>query len=178
MSKLWIKFKTNNAVKVSTDECQDVDDFLKQCKKELLFLYGQFAPGELSLSTTDGGHSLRPGLLLNDIPSQPGYSKNDDEHPLFISIADGSTQGIVGSLTTGSRSSSESSLKAPHPKRKERWEKLNEIIEKNKKKSKTTDSTGYSYVKWNQIKHVLLLNGKLPQASRPRSTRSVSATEM
>ena len=30
MSKLWIKFKTNNAVKVSTEECQDVDDFLKQ----------------------------------------------------------------------------------------------------------------------------------------------------
>jgi hypothetical protein len=72
MSKLWVKFKTYNAVKVSTDGRQDVDDFLKQCKKELLFLYGQFPPGELTLSTTDGGLALRPGLLLTAIPFEPG----------------------------------------------------------------------------------------------------------
>lgn len=156
MTKLWVKFKTNNAVKVSTEECQDVDDFLKAVKKEISPLLDSYAPAQLCLSTTDGGPSLRPGLLLTDIPSQPGYSENDDEHPLFISFADGgSAQGIVGSLTTGSRSLSESSLKAPHPKRKERWEQLNEILEKNKKKSKTTDSTAYSYVSWNQVKNVL-----------------------
>jgi hypothetical protein len=155
MSKLWIKFKTNNPVKVSTEEYQDVDDFLKACKKKLSSKLGSYDDDQLSLSTTDGGPSLRPGLLLNDIPSQPGYSKNDDEHPLFISVVNGSAQGIVGSLTTGSRSSSESSLKAPHPKRKERWEQLNEILEKNKKKSKTTDSTAYSYVSWTQVKNVL-----------------------
>ena len=96
MTKLWIKFKTNNAVKVSTEECQDVDDFLKASKKELLFLYGQFPPGELSLSTTVDGLALRSGLLLTAIPSQPGYVENDDEHPLFISVADGSTQGSQG----------------------------------------------------------------------------------
>jgi hypothetical protein len=147
MSKLWIKFKTNNAVKVSTEECQDVDDFLKQCKKELSPHFDSIATDQLSLSTTDGGTPLQPD---DAIPAQ-----NTAQTPLFISIADGSTQGIVGSLTTGSRSSSESSLKAPHPKRKERWEKLNEILEKNKKKSKTTDSTAYSYVSWNQVKNVL-----------------------
>jgi hypothetical protein len=147
MSELWVKFKTNNAVKVSTEECLDVDDFLGQCKKELSSKLGSYDVGQLSLSTTDGGLSLRPDLLLNDIPSQPGYLKNDDEHPLFISIADGSTQGIVGSLRTGSR------LKAPHRKRKERWEKLNEIFERNKKKSKTT--SGNSYVSWSQVKDVL-----------------------
>jgi hypothetical protein len=155
MTKRWVKFKTNNAVKVSTEEFQDVDDFLEACKNKLSPLLDSYAPAQLSLSTTDGGTPLRPGLLLNDIPSQPGYSENDDEHPLFIGVADGSAQGIVGSLTTGSRSSSESSLKAPHPKRKERWEKLNEILEKNKKKLKSSDSTGYSYVKWNQVKNVL-----------------------
>jgi hypothetical protein len=115
-------------------------------------LYGQFPPGELSLSTTDGGPALRPGLLLTDFPSQLGYIENDDEHPLFISITDGSAHGIVGSLTLGSRSSS---LKAPHPKRKERWVQLNKILGKNKKKLKSSNSTGYSYVKWNQIKHLL-----------------------
>ena len=79
MSKLWIKFKTNNAVKVSTEECQDVDDFLKQCKKELLFLYGQFPPGELSLSTTNAGTPLQPD---DAIPAQ-----NTAKAPLFISVA-------------------------------------------------------------------------------------------
>jgi hypothetical protein len=147
MTKLWIKFKTNNATQVSTEECQNVDDFLKQCKKELLFLYGQFPLGELSLSTTAGGPPLQPD---DAIPGQ-----NTAQAPLCISVANGSAQGIVGSLTTGCRSSSESSLKAPHPKRKERWEQLNEILEKNKKKSKTTDSTAYSYVSWNQVKNVL-----------------------
>jgi hypothetical protein len=38
------------------------------------------------------------------------------------------------------------------------FQKLNEILEKNKKKLKSRDSTGYSYVKWNQVKNVLLFN--------------------
>jgi hypothetical protein len=63
-------------------------------------------------------------------------------------------QGNVG-LTKGSRSSSESSLKPPHPKRKLRWEKLNEILAKNKRKLKSSDSADYSYVKWNEVKDVL-----------------------
>ena len=90
MTKLWIKFKTNNATQVSTEECQNVDDFLKQCKKNLSSKLGSYDVDQLCLSTTDGGTALRPGLLLTAIPSQPGYVENDDEHPLFISVADGS----------------------------------------------------------------------------------------
>ena len=89
MSKIWVKFGEKNSVKVpttTTDGCSDIDDFLKACKKELLFMYGDFPKGEISLSTTAGGNSLRPGILLTDIPSQPGYSQNDDENPLFISV--------------------------------------------------------------------------------------------
>jgi hypothetical protein len=81
--KLWVKFGSNNAVKVSTEQCQDVDDFLEACKKKLLFLYGQFPPGELSLSTSYDGPSLRPGLLLSAIPSQPGYSPNSGDWNLW-----------------------------------------------------------------------------------------------
>jgi hypothetical protein len=147
MTKRWVKFKANNATRVSTEDSEIVDDFLKQCKKELPLKLGSYDVDQLCLSTTDGGTPLQPD---DPIPAQ-----NTAQTPLFISISDGSTQGIVGSLTTGSRSSSESSLKAPHPKRKERWEKLNEIFEKNKKKLKSSDSTGYSYVKWNQVKSVL-----------------------
>jgi len=57
----------------------------------------------------------------------------------------------------GSRPSLESSLtgKSPHPKRKARWIQLNEILEENTKKLKTSDSTAYSYVSWNQVESIL-----------------------
>ena len=79
MSKLWIKFKTNNAVKVSTEECQDVDDFLEACKKKLPHLLAAYDSAQLSLSTTDGGAPLQPD---DAIPAQ-----NTAKAPLFISVA-------------------------------------------------------------------------------------------
>ncbi|KAK5670967.1 hypothetical protein QVD99_002738 [Batrachochytrium dendrobatidis] len=138
MTKLWVKFKPNNATRVSTEDCEIVDDLLKACKKELSPHFDSYAIDQLSLSTTDGGTPLQPD---DPIPAQ-----NTAKTPLFITVADSSL---------GSRSLSKSSLKAPHPKRKERWEQLNEILEKNKRKSKATDSTAYSYVSWNQVKDVL-----------------------
>ncbi|OAJ40352.1 hypothetical protein BDEG_24097 [Batrachochytrium dendrobatidis JEL423] len=136
--KTWVKFKPNNATRVSTEDCEIVDDLLKACKKELSPHFDSYAIDQLSLSTTDGGTPLQPD---DPIPAQ-----NTAKTPLFITVADSSL---------GSRSLSKSSLKAPHPKRKERWEQLNEILEKNKRKSKATDSTAYSYVSWNQVKDVL-----------------------
>ncbi len=87
MTKLWVKFKTYNATQVSTEECLNVDDFLEACKKKLLFMYGQFPPGELSLSTTDGGTPLQPD---DAIPAQ-----NTAKTPLFISVAADAAQGII-----------------------------------------------------------------------------------
>ena len=82
MTKLWVKFKSNNAVKVSTEDCQDVDDFLEACKKKLSPLLDSYAPAQLSLSTTDGGGTpLQPGYSLHQI------SQNSDENPLFITAA-------------------------------------------------------------------------------------------
>jgi hypothetical protein len=80
MSKLWVKFKSNKATKVSTKGCEDVDDFLKACKKELSSKLGTYDVDDLSLSTTDGGAALRPGTSLTLIPA------NTDDCPLFISI--------------------------------------------------------------------------------------------
>ncbi|KAJ3221898.1 hypothetical protein HDU81_010272 [Chytriomyces hyalinus] len=56
----------------------------------------------------------------------------------------------------GSRNSSDSSLsiKEPHAARRRRWEELNRILSSNKKKLKTTDSVGYSYVTWSQVKDI------------------------
>ena len=60
----------------------------------------------------------------------------------------------VPSSRSSNRSTSESSLTGnePNPKRKQRWIELNGILEG--KKSKTNDSTAYSYVTWNQVKTV------------------------
>jgi hypothetical protein len=136
-------------VKVSTEGCADVDDFIEAVKKELTHQLGQYDSDQISISLTAGGAALRPDLTLNEISALPEYIGNDDEHPLCVGVL----RAEVGQSIT-SRSSSESSLKAPHTKRKERWEQLNEILEKNKKKSKN-DSTGYSYVKWANLKSVL-----------------------
>jgi len=46
------------------------------------------------------------------------------------------------------------SHKLPHPKRKARWDQLNEILADNKKKSKLHDSTAYSYVTWSDVKKI------------------------
>ena len=80
MTKRWVKFKTNNATQVSTEECQNVDDFLKQCKKGLSPLLDSYAPAQLCLSTTDDGPSLQPD---DAIPAQ-----NTAKTPLFITATD------------------------------------------------------------------------------------------
>ena len=79
MIKLWVKYKNNNSTQVSTEECHNVDDFLKACKKELQI---PNPPQELSLSTTDGGTPLKPGYSLHQIP------QNTDDNPLFITATD------------------------------------------------------------------------------------------
>ncbi|KAI8833953.1 hypothetical protein BJ741DRAFT_610609 [Chytriomyces cf. hyalinus JEL632] len=60
--------------------------------------------------------------------------------------------------TIGNRSSLNSSLsiKEPHAVRKRRWQKLNRILSPNKK-LKTTESEGYSYVTWSQVKDIFKL---------------------
>jgi hypothetical protein len=84
MAKLWVKFKSN-PFRVSTDDCLDVNDFLKACKKELPSKLGSYSICQLSLSTTANGTSLCPGLLLSEIP---GSSENSCSHPLFITAID------------------------------------------------------------------------------------------
>jgi hypothetical protein len=142
MSKLWVKYGENNATRVSTEGCEIVDDFIEAVKKKLTPLLEAYAPAQISISLTEGGQTFDPGDVLPD--------QNTSKNPLFIIV-----QRNKANRNNGSRSSSESSLKTPHPKRKERWEQLNEILGKNRKKSKSTDSTGYSYVKWTELKSVL-----------------------
>ena len=103
MTKRWVKFKANNAVKVSTEQCQDVDDFIEACKKKLLFLYGQFPPGELYLSTTDGGPPFEPD---DPVPAQ-----NTAKTPLFIRVLVPELEYVTGGLQETSNVTPESTRK-------------------------------------------------------------------
>jgi hypothetical protein len=99
MTKLWVQFKANNATRVSTDGCDIVDDFLEACKLKLSSKLGSYDVDDLSLSFTADGSSLRTGLPLSEIHLQPGYSVNEDSHPLFIRAADASPEGLAGPNT-------------------------------------------------------------------------------
>ena len=78
MTKRWVKFKNSyNPTQVSTEDCQNVDDFLEACKKKLSPLLDSYAPAQLSLSTTEGT-PLEPD---DPIPAQ-----NTAKSPFFISV--------------------------------------------------------------------------------------------
>ena len=81
MMKLWVKFGTNNAVKVSTEGCQDVDDFLEACKKKFSPHFDSVATSRLSLSTSVGSPSLEPDYPISQI------TENSARSPLLISVA-------------------------------------------------------------------------------------------
>ncbi len=97
MSSLWVKFKTNNAVKVSTEGCQDVDDFLKACKKELSSKLGSYDVDQLFLQTTAGGSPLQPDDSITHITG------NNAKNPLFITIssAPNAVEELVVSMSYG-----------------------------------------------------------------------------
>ena len=91
MSELWVKLGNNRATQVSTEGCSNVDKFLEACQKKLSKQLGSYDIDQLSLSTTEGGEAIRPGLPLTEILNQPGYSLNDDLNPLFIRVVDNSS---------------------------------------------------------------------------------------
>ena len=53
--------------------------------------------------------------------------------------------------------SSNNTEKEPHPKRKQRWIELNEILRENPEKAIKRDSTGYSFVSWDQVGSIFKL---------------------
>ena len=93
MSKLWVKFQEFKAVKVSVEGCEDVNDVIKACKKELSPLLDSFASAQLFLSTTvDGSSSFDPG---DPIPATPNTSKT----PLYIHIIQQEMTETQGNFT-------------------------------------------------------------------------------
>ncbi|KAJ3250068.1 hypothetical protein HK103_004092, partial [Boothiomyces macroporosus] len=100
MSELWVKLGNNRATQVSTNNCTDVFDFLEACKKKLEPDLDKVSVARLTLSTTEGGEAIRPGLPLTEILHLPGYSINDDLNPLFIHITPSPNQPDEESKTS------------------------------------------------------------------------------
>ena len=131
--------------------------------------YVSLPPGSVIAQFRDAAHLKNSSILTGITSSQLLVYKNKaafvdgKEEPLdpteslgLLGSKEDMLVVVVPSSRSSSRSTSESSLtgKEPNPKRKQRWIELNEILEGNAKKSKTNDSTAYSYVTWNQVKTV------------------------
>jgi hypothetical protein len=89
--------------------------------------------------------------------------ENEKESPLEEdSLVDGlgtsKKEALIVVVPSSAAAQSQSSLvekvSQPHPKRKQRWIELDKVLESNAKKTKTNDSTGYSYVTWDQLKNI------------------------
>jgi hypothetical protein len=77
MSKRWVRIQGKYAVKVSTEGCQDIDDFIKAIKKEFPTHFTSVETDQISLSTADGT------LLERDNPIP---AENTAKKALLVSI--------------------------------------------------------------------------------------------
>jgi hypothetical protein len=135
--------KRTDAVKAKYDQ----PGYLKNFPSGVLFVYKNRA-------------SFEKRYALNETGSQEGKPLEEDS--LIDGLGKSKKEALVVvvpmSVSSDSQSLSEESSitgeKRPHPKRKKRWIEINKILQENSIKSKTNDSTAYSYVSWNDFKPV------------------------
>ncbi|KAI9333112.1 hypothetical protein BDR26DRAFT_868608 [Obelidium mucronatum] len=84
----WVKYGSSRAVKVYTDGCKDVDDFIEKVKAKMSPDFDPVSTSRINIYTNDPirNDALRPGLLLTDVASQTGFVQNDDQHPLRVAV--------------------------------------------------------------------------------------------
>ncbi len=142
-------YKGTTADKVALSSTADVADFRDAVKAKFSNKLSSVDAGELHVYKNKAAFDKRNAAVDEgkEVPLKSSFPLNG------LGIAEEDALIVV---VPSSRDSSESSLfgKEPNPKRKQRWIELNEILEGNAKKSKTNDSTAYSYVTWNQVKAV------------------------
>ncbi len=88
MSKLWVQLKPYFPTRVSTQDCEYIDDFIEAVKKELSVKLGNVDADEISLSLPSGS-ILEPDLLLQDLLNQSGFN-NTAQSPIYIDIGSSS----------------------------------------------------------------------------------------
>lgn len=138
-------FKETSADKVTFPTSADVSDFRKSVKNENPNMLSAVDASQLKVFKNKSAFDGKEEPLEEDFTvAGLGTSKKD---ALIV---------VVPSSSTFIQSTLESNLttKEPHPTRKGRWSRINDVLEENKKRSKTNDSTAYSYVTWNQVKSI------------------------
>ena len=156
--ELWVLLKShdsaavNKPVKVSTDGCQDVDDFIEAVKKKLSPRLDLVDPDNITLHLTEDSTALRPDLSLNSVVSQPD-SINNYESPLLVTVSPPAPTLV----SIASRTSSDK----PHPKRLKRWNELNKVLLDKKKAGFLNSSTPYSSTSWSDVSPIFLSARKL-----------------
>jgi hypothetical protein len=143
-------YKGTSADKVAVSSPADVADFRKAVKAEHSNKLSSFDAADLLVYQNKAAFDKRNAAV------DEGMEEPLEEDSFINGYGASKKEALVVVVPSSRRSTSESSLvgKEPNPKRKQRWIELNEILEGNAKKSKTNDSTTYSYVTWNQVKTV------------------------
>ncbi|KAI8896917.1 hypothetical protein BC833DRAFT_658974 [Globomyces pollinis-pini] len=75
--KIWVKFNENQATQVTTKNCTDVTDFIKNIKKELHCL----SSFEITLHVTDKSDAISP-----KVPIAEAFKNNSDINPFYVKI--------------------------------------------------------------------------------------------
>jgi hypothetical protein len=125
--------------------------FIKVVKKQL-----QLAnpPQAINLTLADGGDALERDAALP--------SENIARTALFINVREPSA---LSTNVTSNYSISQLRRPNPHQKRKQRWKKLNKVLDRNQRKP-MDDFTGYSYASWVDFKDILETKPYI-QATKP-----------
>ena len=78
--KLWVKNNGSPSIKVSIENCTDIDDFAKKVKQELNTI------SQVALYTSIEKEALRPGLKITELFNRDEFMKNSDQRPLFVKL--------------------------------------------------------------------------------------------
>jgi hypothetical protein len=62
--KGWVKFNGNPATKVTTNDCMDITDFIKNIKQELPRQLLSFDSNEITLHVSEKSDPLSPGVSI------------------------------------------------------------------------------------------------------------------
>jgi hypothetical protein len=90
--KLWVQVKSNIPdfvyfpTQVSTDDCEDIDDFVNIIKKKLAPDLDAFAIFRISICLAEDGPPLKRSLSLILMVSQPGFINNADSPLIVITL--------------------------------------------------------------------------------------------
>jgi hypothetical protein len=134
MTKVWVQLKPYPLTRVSIQEGDNIDDLKEAVKKKLLFLNGSFPVGVISISSTDSETVFPPTALLSELNSQYGYV-NSSTFPFLVTVSPIPDAPFVTAVAI--------SQPGPSFKRKERWEKLNSILDSAlKSKKRKADING------------------------------------